>query len=514
MAMQVGRLGDRTHKLLVHGWHLAIGVVLLVACGSDAAGPGATGLEFVAGLGVTDTALHRPDQALVVEVRDERGRVPFGAVVLFETLPISQDDPTRNMYVSEPGGSWFRGLVVDTVDTRGRAAARVQLGTRAGVGAIVVSVPEFGLADTALYSILPGNPFGVNAEPEDTAISLGTTFTLRAAVVDRHGNPHAGAISFQVEGDAVDVDPSGLVVPQTFGQAVIVAQASEYAGFEDTITIGVVPLGTIAAFPLRDPAAAKRSCKATAVVVRQLDGSGRRDLDLSGATGSFPNGPDWSPSGTRIVFHQEIGWTGWKEHLFVVDLENRAEWLIVPGYGIVAETWPQFSQDGDWVYYSGQPDHQNWELWRVRADGSAPERVGLAAGWGDEDVQPSPSPDGTKIVYGTNRAGVHYELGILDLTTGSTELLGLPGSSPRWSPVGGLIGYLSDGVVYVVRPDGTGWRPASPLDRGYWGAIDWSPDGHWIIASTMTGIDVIHVETAEAVPLPGTSDLACASWRP
>lgn len=477
--------------------------VLAAACGSEGStGPvaelGDVDLEIVAGSGVTDTTLHTPLQPLVVEVRDEHGRAPVGAEVVFSCL--GAGDPERNpsMYVSKLDVEDFRRGVAFSVDSLGIVAARVQLGKIAGQGRIVVRVPDFGLADTAVYTILPASVFEINAEPEDTAVLLDSVFPVRVVVLDRHGNRRTEVVGFEARGIAADVDDSGLVSALTVGQADIVARLLEYPELEDVARVNVLPIGTIAAFRSRSG-----SGDTAAIAVRSLDKSEHRYLHMSIGGAFWEDIPDWAPSGDRLVFEMQLTAT-----LFVLDMEDRLEQLIDSSYRVGIQAWPQYSQDGAWIYFSGTGGSS--EIWRVRADGSEPERVGPATTSPyTGDVQPSPSPDGTEVVY-TRGTSLH----VLDLATGNVQSLGLAGECPRWSPVGDLIAYVNEGVVFVARPDGTGQRPVSPLLRGYFGCVDWSPDGRYIVARTLPSLDVIDTATGEAAALPGSSRLLHPSWRP
>lgn len=56
---------------------------------------------------------------------------------------------------------------------------------------------------------------------------------------------------------------------------------------------------------------------------------------------------------------------------------------------------PSFSPDGEWILYSA-PVGREWQLWRIRADGTGRARVGRG---GSEDELPSVSPDGKLVVY-------------------------------------------------------------------------------------------------------------------
>jgi hypothetical protein len=70
------------------------------------------------------------------------------------------------------------------------------------------------------------------------------------------------------------------------------------------------------------------------------------------------------------------------------------------------------------------------------------------------DRQPSWSPDGTKIAYTRGSSGV-WATAILDLKTGATEVLTIPGHDPQWSPDGRYIAFVrgrENTSIDAVRP--------------------------------------------------------------
>src|SRR5260370_387351 len=76
-----------------------------------------------------------------------------------------------------------------------------------------------------------------------------------------------------------------------------------------------------------------------------------------------------------------------------------------PSATLAEELWPTPTTDGQWIYFTGRPGHQNGEIWRVGSDGNGAERIGPAAGFYDIDQAPAPSPDGSQVLYWSVRQG-------------------------------------------------------------------------------------------------------------
>src|SRR5437867_1450837 len=150
----------------------AVGL-LTGGCGDHGTGPGPgrSSLRLLYGDGASDTVLSMPAQALVVEVRAENGAPAQGTVVRFQALPVDSANPySFGVYVAPLTSPNFSLFAADSADFRGRASVLIELGFRAGAARLLVSAPEFGLQDTARFTVFPGKPTHVVVQPEDTTL--------------------------------------------------------------------------------------------------------------------------------------------------------------------------------------------------------------------------------------------------------------------------------------------------------------------------------------------------------
>jgi TolB protein len=124
----------------------------------------------------------------------------------------------------------------------------------------------------------------------------------------------------------------------------------------------------------------------------------------------------------------------------------------------------------------------------IKPDGSGFQQLTTGDG---NDGNPSPAPDGKRIVYRTFGAS-GYGLRILNLETKvTTPLTKEYDNFPFWSPRGDLIMFVrqvdGDYEIFTIRPDGTGLKRLT-FSKGNDAHMAWSPDGEWIaFASTRKG---------------------------
>ncbi|MBI5653024.1 MAG: PxKF domain-containing protein [Chloroflexi bacterium] len=125
----------------------------------------------------------------------------------------------------------------------------------------------------------------------------------------------------------------------------------------------------------------------------------------------------------------------------------------------------------------------------MNADGSG--QTNLTNSTSNDNV-PSWSPDGTKILFTSDRNG-NQEIYVMNVNgSGQTNLTNHSAydNSAVWSPNGTKIAFTSnrtgDNEIYLMNPDGTGLinLTNNPSEEGH---LSWSPDGGKIVFYTFRG---------------------------
>ena len=466
---------------------LALAVLLAASCDSGPTTPerGTPGIRFVSGQSATDTILAH-GTVLSVEVRDSAGKLRPHEEIWFSAASAYLGPKEQ----ANPGIHFFEQTVVTRTDAQGRASTGVQLGAKVGPAAVIVMVPFVGMEDTARYTITAGNPARVIVAPKDSAAYAGGGYTLHAKVLDRYENPRADPVAFEA-GASVQVE-GNRVRAADIGRGFTVARVGSVV---DTAWTSVVPRGVVAAVG-NDPSSGKGG-----VLSFELDGS-RFRLLYEGDVRHLA----WHPSGSRFLF------TVRDYDLFVSDMTGNAR--PVPEASSFNYVWGTFSADGEWIYYV-----KGDQVYRQPVNGGAEVRL-FHGGFGYFATgNPSPSPDGTKLVYARSRFIPYEPMEVLDLSTRRTVSLGVMGRSPDWSPRGDQIAYADDGFLRLIRPDGSGVRtlagPSGTPARGAFADPDWSPDGAWVVAwSSGPSLSLVHVESGLVLPLAFTAGMHSPAWRP
>ena len=179
---------------------------------------------------------------------------------------------------------------------------------------------------------------------------------------------------------------------------------------------------------------------------------------------------------------------------------------------------PAVSPDGSRIAYRGYdgPEEGDYDLYVMNADGTEITRLthdALAA-------NPSWSPDGSEIAFGTSGSG---GVPARFLGRGFIEIISVDGSgvhaltdppqgaedsSPTWSPDGGMLAFvrLSDedgSQIYTIHADGTGTTQLTSTP-GLKSHPVWSPDGHAIVFQETLGGEPSQIS---AVPVDGGSPI-------
>jgi TolB protein len=203
--------------------------------------------------------------------------------------------------------------------------------------------------------------------------------------------------------------------------------------------------------------------------------------------GSQAGDPDWSPDSTQIAYVSNVPGTF---SVMVMNADGSDKHLIAstPGWDYFQPRW---SPDG--TQFAVTRCNQAYgfcDLDLMNADGTgrhilvASHVLNGAADW---------SPDGTQIVFDSNRAGLISALWVVDAAGGGLRRLTRPAMEafyPQWSPLGNRILFSDNSDrpnqnVFVMNPDGMRARQLTdtPGDSNAFFAT-YSPDGRRIVFLT------------------------------
>lgn len=470
------------------------GVVAAFGCGDSSGLHG--GLNILYGDHAADTVGSVVKPAFTVQLVDGDLSPMAGQTIYFGS------DGVLIAPVDDPSFQTNRFPV--TTDANGIAAAYVEFTQSAGTGKVVATAPS-GQYVTGHYTVLPGAPRYVRADPPDTTLFVGGTEMLRPYLTDAYGNRRADTVMYQYASlsGALSITGAGKATGTAIGRGMMAITA---LGFTDTAWTSVVPKGRILS-----QYRGIFNYSGGSITSVNLDGS-----VLDTIPGSDPGGYsiDWAPGDTTVALT-----TGSPHQLYLMNVSGSLHRVLTNAL-MRAEWHPRFSADGSQIVFAGVDSISNCVgVWRIHTDGTALAQV--VADTTDcgpfiyvddptPDFWPSLSPDGTELVY------ADHTLRLKKLTTGADTSLGVFGDAPDWSPTGEWIAYDSAGTLKMIRPDGTGdqslvVRPyGTPLSLP---ATTWSPDGQWLIYRGYDRLVLLQISTGLQLPLPFTIGWADPVWQ-
>lgn len=230
-------------------------------------------------------------------------------------------------------------------------------------------------------------------------------------------------------------------------------------------------------------AMAFESSSATDLDVWILDVRGERNL--TNDPGHANRYPSWSPDGTHIVYSRQSPFTG-RGPLFVIGVDGSAPTRITTASSVNED--PAWSPDGSTIVFVSDRSG-NRDLWAVRPDGT-----GLTQITDTPDIQegrPDWSPDGSRLAYDVCRSATfpcggttpNYEIVSADPDGSDVRFLtrNVPGIdlNPAWSPDGTHLVFRSDRTgfthIWTMAADGSDLQQLTT--KNFTGGVDpdWRP---------------------------------------
>jgi len=257
--------------------------------------------------------------------------------------------------------------------------------------------------------------------------------------------------------------------------------------------------------------------------VMNTDGTGKIKIDTIDSAGdsemAFLLGWDfdWDPDSKTIVYTKYEGSdTGsiWAMNIETTEKKELAQKAMNPSW----------SPDGTKIVYASQESGQaNLDVWVMDTDGNNKRKLASNAGF--DELFPSWSPDGTKIVYVSWVESQKENANIWIINADGTNNIKLASNAtlPKWSPDGTKIAYQSGWAivnvhsVWTISPDGTEniciLTNPNPIVFMY---SKWSPDSTKItcLVGTEFGGDLLILNTDGSGKYWIIPNAMYCSWSP
>jgi Tol biopolymer transport system component/DNA-binding winged helix-turn-helix (wHTH) protein len=192
--------------------------------------------------------------------------------------------------------------------------------------------------------------------------------------------------------------------------------------------------------------------------------------------------PAFSPDGKKLAFVRAPRWS--TDDLYVLSLDGGTpRRLTFDNLTITGLTWTPDSRE---IMFTSRRGGSTRHLWRVAANGGTPERVDTV---GNDVLSPALSPQGNRLAYTQALDDINiwrFELDAAGRVKSQTSLIASTfwDHGPDYSPDGSKIVFVSDrsgsNAIWVCESDGSNPQLLHACGPYVTGTPRWSPDGRWI----------------------------------
>lgn len=238
------------------------------------------------------------------------------------------------------------------------------------------------------------------------------------------------------------------------------------------------------------------------ICIMNADGSGREQLTDFDATTYYAS---LSPDGSTVYFvsKQSGGF-----EIYSMRTTGRDRQRLTNGIGSLYA--PELSPNGQQVVFTKNGDG----IWVMGPEGENPHRL-----TDRDDIDPTWSPDGSKIAFASSRQGAR-QLFIMDADGSNIEQLtdlNNMGGRSTWSPDGQWIAFYrgpqGNHNIFVIN---VATKEVTRLtDSGDNLGPSWSPDGQWIaFTSFRDGNNEIYAIRPDGTDLTRLTNSPISDWQP
>ena len=210
--------------------------------------------------------------------------------------------------------------------------------------------------------------------------------------------------------------PSGSMFP--ISETVVECTATDEAGNTGTGSFTV----TVSPAPKENGKIAFVNYAASTGQIFVMDPDGTDRTRLATQTIFNDNNPDWSPDGTKIAFDggEIIGRVITQHQIYVMNADGSGITRLTNNQGSDrADIDPSWSPDGTKIAFASGRDCvfgqcSNLNIYVMNADGSNPIRLTDNRGSDNADFNPSWSPDGTKIAFTRDYRNGNWDIYVMN----------------------------------------------------------------------------------------------------